>query len=246
MMKDFKKLDGIEWITIICLVLAPIVIAMLLPIINFSNGSDDGWLGFWGGYLGAIIAIVGVWWQTNKTIKNEKESMFSNARPFFNLTVERDTLNFGKLYVTSDEEIELGRKVIYLKIDNFSNKLMMKVVLKIYTKDGRTDKISIGRIEGGESIQIAPSWTHDIYKMSITDSEFNELDLKIKKICVYFTTEKGERLKLYFKNINGNIENIDSEKIVESNATKNNLNKLNEEYSNNEVFKESKMRLLKK
>lgn len=246
MMKDFKKLDGIEWITIICLVLAPIVIATLLPIINFSNGSNDGWLGFWGGYLGAIIAIVGVWWQTNKTIKNEKELMFSNARPFFNLTVERDTLNFGKLYVTSDEEINLGRKVIYLKIDNFSNKLMMKVVLKIYTKDEQTDKISIGRIEGGESIQIAPSWTHDIYKMSITDSEFNELDLKIKEIYVYFTTEKGERLKLYFQNINGNIENIDSEKIVESNATKNNLNKLNEEYSNNEVFKESKMRLLKK
>ena len=232
------------------------IVLLIMIIINFGmdwcifdklgNGSDDGWLGFWGGFLGAIFAVVGVWWQTNKTITNEKELMFSNAHPFFNLTVERDTLNFGKLYVTSDEEIGLGRKVIYLKIDNFSNKLMMKVVLKIYTKDGQTDKISIGRIEGGESIQIAPSWTHDIYKMSITDSKFNELDLKIKEICVYFTTEKGERLKLYFQNINGNIENIDSEKIVESNATKNNLNKLNEEYSNNEVFKESKLKLLKK
>lgn len=66
MMKDFKKLDGIEWITIICLVLAPIVIAMLLPIINFSNGSNDGWLGFWGGYLGAFISIFAVFYQIRK------------------------------------------------------------------------------------------------------------------------------------------------------------------------------------
>ena len=237
-----KKFENLEWVIIPLLI--PAVVEIGLSSFNVNIFSNDGWLGFWGSYLGAIFAVAGVWWQTNKTIKNEKELTFSNVRPFFNLTVERDTLNFGKLYVTSNEEIELGRKVIYLKIDNFSNKLMMKVILKIYSIDGHTDRISIGRIEGGESIQIATSWTHSIYKMSITDSEFNKLNSEIKEICVYFTTEKGERLKLYFQNIDENIKNVDSKKIVENNATKNDLNKLNEEYSNNEVFKESKMKLL--
>lgn len=239
-----KKFENLEWVIIP--VLIPAIVEVVLSSFNVNIFSNDGWLGFWGSYLGAIFAVVGVWWQTNKTIKNEKELIFSNARPFFNLTVERDILHFGKLYVTSNEEIGLGRKVIYLKIDNFSNKLMMKVMLKIHTKDGDTDKISIRRIEGGESIQIATSWTHSIYKMNITDSEFDKLDLEIKEICVYFTTEKGERLKLYFQNIDENIKNIDSKKIVESNATENNLNKLNEEYGNNEVFKESRMKLLTK
>lgn len=58
-------------------------LGLLLPmlIINFamdlalfdslSNADDSAWLGFWGGYLGAIISIGGLYWQTNKQIKLE-------------------------------------------------------------------------------------------------------------------------------------------------------------------------------
>lgn len=64
-------------------VLAALVVPML--IINFSmdfgwfksegHGSDDGWLGFWGGYLGAVVSIGGLYWQTNKQIKNENDKV---------------------------------------------------------------------------------------------------------------------------------------------------------------------------
>ena len=245
-MKKFKII-----FTGICIVL------LIMIIINFGmdwwifdklgNGSDDGWLGFWGGFLGAIFAVVGVWWQTNKTIENEKELMFSNARPFFNLTIERKVPKLENLYVCEkNSEIKVGRKNIYLKINNFSNKLMMKVVLKIYTENKKIDQINIGRIEGGKSIQIATSQFFDINNKNLNEKEFNEIKPDMKEIDVYFTTEKRERVKLSFRNIDGKIEGVDGEKIIESKAGKGNLNKLNNEYNKDEFFKESEIVELKK
>ncbi len=69
-----------------------ITLGLLLPmlIINFtmdlslfdslSNADDSAWLGFWGGYLGAIISIGGLYWQTNKQIKLEIKNRKETTR----------------------------------------------------------------------------------------------------------------------------------------------------------------------
>ncbi|NYA66039.1 hypothetical protein HZI56_02530, partial [Lactobacillus salivarius] len=93
-MKKYEKFK-----LVIISLLIPTTVEIGLSVFNINIFSNDSWLGFWGSYLGAIIAVVGVWWQTNKTIENEKELMFSNARPFFNLTIERKVPELGKLYV---------------------------------------------------------------------------------------------------------------------------------------------------
>ena len=239
-----KKYEKFKWVIISLLI--PTTVEIGLSVFNINIFSNDSWLGFWGSYLGAIIAVVGVWWQTNKTIENEKELMFSNARPFFNLTIERKVPELGKLYVCEKtSEIKVGRKNIYLKINNFSNKLMMKVVLKIYTEDKKIDQINIGRIEGGKSIQIATSQFFDINNKNLNEKEFNEIKPDMKEIDIYFTTEKRERVKLSFRNIDGKIEGVDGEKIIKSKAAKDNLNKLNNEYNKDEFFKESEIVELK-
>lgn len=63
-----------------------IVLGLLLPmlILNFamdstpfdslSNADDSAWLGFWGGYLGAVLSIGGLYWQTSKQIKLETKN----------------------------------------------------------------------------------------------------------------------------------------------------------------------------
>lgn len=235
-----KKFKNFKWGIILLFI--PAIAEIGLFIFNVNIFSNDGWLGFWGSYLGAIFAVAGVWWQTNKTIKNEKELMYSDARPFFNLTIERKVPELGNLYVCEkSSEIKVGKKNIYLKINNFSNKLMMKVVLKIYTENKKNDQINIGRIEGGKSIQIATSQFFDINNKNLNDKEFDKIKPDMKEIYVYFTTEKRERVRLSFRNIDGKIEGVDGEKIIESKATKDNLNKLNNEYAKDEFFKESEI-----
>ncbi|MBO1123633.1 hypothetical protein FQS88_17440 [Enterococcus casseliflavus] len=43
----------------ICVILIPLVVQGLIDWDTTHKGSDDGWLGFWGGYLGAIIGVAG-------------------------------------------------------------------------------------------------------------------------------------------------------------------------------------------
>ncbi|EGP5483126.1 putative phage abortive infection protein [Enterococcus faecium] len=42
-----------------CIILIPLVVQVLIDWDTAHKGSDDGWLGFWGGYLGAIIGVAG-------------------------------------------------------------------------------------------------------------------------------------------------------------------------------------------
>ncbi|MBL1057015.1 hypothetical protein JEM51_11485 [Ligilactobacillus agilis] len=130
MRNKFKKIDRMGWWIIACLMLVPILVGvgMLVPMLNLSNGSNDGWLGFWGGYLGSIIAIAGVWWQTNKTIKNEKELMFSQKRPY--IVIQESIIQNAKVsdvYVKKNHVGYEDEPVIVIK--NLSNNPMFSVKL---------------------------------------------------------------------------------------------------------------------
>ena len=54
-----------KWIVIFaiigfsCIILIPLIVQGLIDWDTTHKGSDDGWLGFWGGYLGAIIGVAG-------------------------------------------------------------------------------------------------------------------------------------------------------------------------------------------
>ena len=69
------------------LIVIPILTQVLINIETNSNGSDDGWLGFWGGYLGSIIGVAGaifvVQIQLNEENKSREAEKVDNT--FFNL-----------------------------------------------------------------------------------------------------------------------------------------------------------------
>lgn len=120
-------------------VIGTAIIIIPMIVINFlmdfgwfksvGHGSDDGWLGFWGGYLGAIVSIGGLYWQTTlqiRTEKNkikkeiehqnanielqerhrkedisrEKEKYYMESRPFFSVAI-REIKPDGKTYITN-------------------------------------------------------------------------------------------------------------------------------------------------
>ncbi|WP_192943963.1 hypothetical protein [Ligilactobacillus agilis] len=154
MRNKFKKIDRMGWWIIACLMLVPILVGvgMLVPMLNLSNGSNDGWLGFWGGYLGSIIAIAGVWWQTNKTIKNEKELMFSQKRPY--IVIQESIIQNAKVsdvYVKKNHVGYEDEPVIIIK--NLSNNPMFSVKL-VFQYDNKKEDIVIDRINGNSNIGI--------------------------------------------------------------------------------------------
>ena len=68
-----KNKKFITWALIITLIIIPLVIQGVINWDTMNNGSDDGWLGFWGGYLGSIIGVVGALIVIQIQLSNEKE-----------------------------------------------------------------------------------------------------------------------------------------------------------------------------
>ena len=165
-MKNFKIT-----FTGICIVL------LIMIIINFGmdwwifdklgNGSDDGWLGFWGGFLGAIFAVVGVWWQTNKTIKNEKELMFSQKRPYIILQ-ELSADKVDEIYGISN--CDLKDKFQILVIKNLSNQPFFSV--KIVLND-QGSPVIIDRIDKNKDIGILVN-SVDVNKLQEAERNLKE------------------------------------------------------------------------
>lgn len=68
-----------NWWKVLLVLFGPMIIldlTMDLPFVNsWSKADDSAWLGFWGGYLGAVISIGGLYWQTTLQIRNENNKV---------------------------------------------------------------------------------------------------------------------------------------------------------------------------
>jgi len=93
--RNNPPVDNLWWLLI---VVAPLIVLLGIHFINgkfFSDGSNDGWLGFWGGYLGALLGLYGIKIQ----IKSEQISKVKNARPAWYLYYRRALVSMEKIYV---------------------------------------------------------------------------------------------------------------------------------------------------
>ncbi|WP_203649656.1 hypothetical protein [Secundilactobacillus yichangensis] len=57
------------------------------------GGSNNGWLGFWGGYLGAIISVLGVYYQVSKELKANKSQFEISKYPKIRIVLGTIQLN---------------------------------------------------------------------------------------------------------------------------------------------------------
>lgn len=204
-MKKFKNLDRIEWIIIFLLIVIPILIGIILPNFNVNNGSDDGWLGFWGGYLGAIIAVVGVWWQTNKTIEIEKKKSFIMVRPFANATVSTKDIKYSdkvKSYYTNESVennsvLDLQKKYNgnVITISNLSDKPMIRIYIKLTIDKNNTESACVNIIKGGEEINVVSEYIEE--KVN-SNSNLKYIDF-LESIEIVYQTTRRESAYLLFK-----------------------------------------------
>lgn len=174
-----KKLFDFLKILIFSLIVffLPQIIAkgMNWPFFKNVSGSESDWFSFLGGYLGAIITIIGVYWQVNKQSKDSKEQLksqfevtrkqldeqiaadkeasFREARPLFILSFKE------MIPVKSDEvpiyfpwqvdpRIATGDTVQFINIKNVSENAMAGVKINLFKEDRIVDEIMISCIRG--------------------------------------------------------------------------------------------------
>ncbi|WP_072540570.1 hypothetical protein [Lactiplantibacillus plantarum] len=87
-------------------VVVPIILFVCMHFLNFGflgDYSNDGWLGFWGGYLGALLGLYGVQMQ----LKFEQKTRLDDNHPKFYLFFRMSFEPSKKVYVNSCQPPEL-------------------------------------------------------------------------------------------------------------------------------------------
>lgn len=104
-----KNKKFVAWALLVTLVLIPLFIQVLINWDTMNNGSDDGWLGFWGGYLGSIIGVVGALIVIQIQLSNDKER-FDKETKAKNKELAEDKKRFELQILARDKELEEERK----------------------------------------------------------------------------------------------------------------------------------------
>ncbi len=104
-----KNKKFITWALIITLIIIPLVIQGVINWDTMNNGSDDGWLGFWGGYLGSIIGVVGALIVIQIQLSNEKER-FEEETEARKIELEESKKRFDEETQARNKEFEEEKK----------------------------------------------------------------------------------------------------------------------------------------
>ncbi|MCT3021076.1 hypothetical protein EFN43_08395 [Pediococcus pentosaceus] len=186
------------WKLLGLVIVVPVIIVFFQHIFSFSwfaESSNDGWLGFWGGFLGALISTIGVYKSVEKQIVMERAIDIENARPhlfvkdtsgdtekgFANTRVVYSEDRFQQKDVTVNDVInELKRNnEHWLTVRNDSTKNVYNCVLFVVAPKEK-DKYEIGSILPGQTINVVfsnPEWSKKLSEL---------------QILLDFTTEKNE------------------------------------------------------
>ncbi|MDN7045575.1 hypothetical protein [Lactiplantibacillus plantarum] len=105
----------------VALGVVPITLLVCMHFLNsvfLGDSSNDGWLGFWGGYLGALLGLYGVQMQ----LKSEQKTRLDDNHPKFYLFFRMSFEPSKKVYVNSCQPPELLRSKDHPKAMKFESK----------------------------------------------------------------------------------------------------------------------------
>ncbi|MHC6161695.1 hypothetical protein [Lactiplantibacillus plantarum] len=244
---------SISFLGIVC------IVYLLSLFANLKSPDWNGWLGFLGSMFGSIVAIGGVYWQVNRTIKNDKELVFSQSRPFFIVKLELVLTDFNMRYYYQrferdgveqrvQERLKSMRssqdEIPVLTINNVSEKTMMAVQIELELKNESREIYKVNRIGVNQKISILTqkikneldSDDGDIYSLKERLSEIIN-DVKFVNVC--YTTEVREQIKLVFAFNNSSLEYLPQKKQIENHG-----DKLSKEEYDSSGFEESPYQIL--
>lgn len=214
-----------------------LVLSILLPmlVLNFgmvipffdslSNADNSARLGFWGGYLGSIVAVIGVFWQVREEIKNNRKMELEKVRPIFLLDIMDGSeenksgftnsniillntpaylsIKFLKAMKFNDEKIIstlTNNALPFIQLKNISSNSMLAVnILLSWANEKNKENFFIGRIEQTSTISLVTSGTLEYYNQVVYHGQrVKDADLRrLEYFEIYYLTEHNE--KIYYK-----------------------------------------------
>lgn len=153
MFKKYKWLEkfGVIIIVVIIALIAVPSLLQWLMIDVFSHargGSNDGWLGFWGGYLGAVIAVAGVYWSVNEQHQETIESEKRACRPRLRSTCQYGLHGGDTVYhsIETVKETEIPKP--HFRLENVVKNPAIDILFVAYDMQGSiADIVSIPSIK---------------------------------------------------------------------------------------------------
>lgn len=215
-----------------------ILLAILGPmlVINFlmdfgwfksvGHGSDDGWLGFWGGYLGSIIAVSGVYWQVREEIRNGKMEQYKEARPIFMLDIMDNSKYCGKegpinynikpvefpAYISEkcckeckyrfawcNKDLRMG--LPYIQLKNISNNPMLAIKAKLIWENDTEESFIVNRLDANSNMSLLNIYTYKYYCKTQLE-KIPALRIKpdiLEYVELYYLTSRNEKIFMKFK-----------------------------------------------
>ena len=178
------KTETLLKLVLVAIVISPILIAVFvsLPILDGLSASND-WIGFWGGYIGAILGGIITLYVLLETIRDNKEQQRRNERiSFYNRLLEKTVkIDFFFFIV-----LEMARRrdfdgYMYAIMDYNSLLLEIQMMLEIEKeKHEGIDKVSKAFYDFVKvSDELVKSFEdkHNVMQQSKVDELFNKLSI---------------------------------------------------------------------
>lgn len=116
---------------LLSILLVPLIVSFLMesPLMNWGSQKAESWMSFWGGYLGAILGIIGAITATTLQIKSQTNQIVLAAKE--NDRLERIRIGLNLII---DKNIELFRYFLELEkeLNKYSHVLKILINEQIY------------------------------------------------------------------------------------------------------------------
>ena len=198
-----KKIIRNKWVRllfviIVLLIIIPAVMQLVINLETSSKGSDDGWLGFWGGYLGSIIGIAGALFVVQIQLNEDKTGRETEKidNTYFNLlsmhNEQKSRLIDNNIFENIYYQLEVTLKSQLLDEGLSCFYLEKKLVIDKLQELIRTYKKYIENNEGEISDEFSRLWERKKRGEMFSDSDeypiteeailYDNLDKSLKEI----------------------------------------------------------------
>ena len=227
-----KKFIKDNWIKVLFgfLFAMPALTQLLINVDTSNKGSDDGWLGFWGGYLGAIIGVAGAIFVVQIQLNDDKEGREAEKidNTYFNLlSMHNEQKNiligvniFEMIYLKFKKELEIqlldeGLDFFYSKKGIISD--MLQELISAYKKniENKEGKISAEFLERWERKKRGEMFSdgHPVTEESMLYEDLCWSLIEIKEIEKFLEDIENKKINHFsdkiFKGVDGVYEELD-------------------------------------
>lgn len=181
-MKILKFIKKHPLLIILIFIVIPLFISLLMniSIFSLSRGSVEGWLGFWGSYIGGILGALGVIITTYFLIEADKENSREVAK--LNDLTERDRINTTFLLNKNEELMKILSEIFELNNSRY-NTLRSCIVISKELKNCKSKKEELMKLKiiTGQSVDIQLQKLKERYnELLINNSKSLENETRIR------------------------------------------------------------------